>query len=91
MSKTNWTDNMSISKQQNFVLTFPNELELIGPAMLGALLSLISFIRELVNQESLDKTEYGSSMRSNMSPSAAKTSQKWLASMNVASLWVRKV
>ncbi len=48
LSKTNWTDNMSITNQQNFLLTFPNELELIGPAMLGELLSLMSFIRELV-------------------------------------------
>jgi hypothetical protein len=76
LSKTNWTDNMSITKQQNFLLTFPNELELIGPAMLGALLSLMSFIRESVTQESLDETEYGSTMRSNMSPSATKTSRK---------------
>jgi hypothetical protein len=63
---------MSITKGQNFLLTLPNELELIGPEMLGALLSLMSFIRELVTRESLDQTEYGSSMRSNMSPSAAK-------------------
>jgi hypothetical protein len=82
---------MSITKQQNFLLTFPNELELIGLAMLGALLSLMSFIRELVTQKSLDKTECGSSMRSNMSPSAVKASWKWLASMNVAEPWVRKV
>ena len=91
LPKTNWTDNMSITKRQNFLLTFLNLLELIGLAMLGALLSLMSFIRESVTQESLDKTEHGSSMRSNMSPSAAKKSRKWLASVNVASPWVRKV
>ncbi len=82
---------MLIIKQQNFLLNFPNELELIGLAMSGALLSLMSFIRKSVTQESLDETEYGSSMRSNMSPSAAKTSRKWLASVNVAEPWVRKV
>jgi hypothetical protein len=81
---------MSITKHQNFLLTFPNELKLIVPAMSGALLSLMSFIRESVNQESLEETECGSSMRSSMSLSAAKTSWKWLASVNVLAARVHK-
>ncbi len=40
-------------------------------------------MRESVTRESSDETEKGSSMSSNISPSAAKTSQKWLASMNI--------
>ncbi len=40
-------------------------------------------MRESVTGESSDETEKGSSISSNISPSAAQTSQKWLASMNV--------
>ncbi len=40
-------------------------------------------MRESVIRESSDETEKGSSMSSNISPSAAKTSQKGLASVNV--------
>jgi len=31
LSKTSCTDNISMTKQQNFLLTLQNELELIGP------------------------------------------------------------
>jgi hypothetical protein len=81
--KTSCTDNMPMTKQQKNLFTRPNELELVGPAISGALLSLRSFIRESVTRESSDETEKGSSMSSNISPSAAKTSRKWLASVNV--------
>ncbi len=36
-----------------------------------------------MTRESSDETEKGSSMSFNISPSAADTSQKWLASVNV--------
>jgi hypothetical protein len=69
-----------MTKQQKNLFTCPNELELVGPAILWALLSLR---RESVTRESSDETEKGSSMSSNISPSAAKISQKWLTSVNV--------
>jgi len=86
LSKTSCTDNISMTKRQKCLLTLPNELELIGPAISSVLVDFSADISVSVMVESSTEMEYGSRNRCIINCRADITSRKWWTSVNFLAL-----